>query len=262
MATAGNSANAGFQLNVVFDGTWVIAPSVDTSGKIVSVDAYAPSCGHPQGATFNFQLAPNPWPVPSAYYLLDHHSHMLVIQRASGTRAGMNIAGISQSINHCVPARPMGNSWDLMISIQAGPDQWASGDTVTPQANNSSGQSVPCFSGKDVPTGQVSSLQTLSFMGVTGAQLCGAPARLQATIPNPLRTDGSLIFEGEIPYIPTLQHERSAISALAALAGLDLILDVPLPSSLSTRSAAPAGVKPFSHTTGFCGHAVIVLPQP
>jgi len=156
----------------------------------------------------------------------------------------------------------MGTGWDLMISIQAGPDSWASGDTVTPQANNSSGQLVPCFSGKDVPVGQVSSLQTLSFTGVTGIELCGAPAKLQATIPNPLKTDGALIFEGEIPYIPTLMHERAAVSALAALAGLDLVLDVPLPSSLSARSTPGAGVQPFSHTGGYCGHAVIVLPQP
>ena len=34
--------------------------------------------------------------------------------------------------------------------------------------------------------------------------------------------NGSLIFEDEIQYSPTLQHERAAILAMANLAGLDL----------------------------------------
>jgi hypothetical protein len=257
MGTASSSVTPSLRLDVAFDGTWVVVPSADAAGTIVGVDVYSPSCGHPHGANFNFNINPNPWPAPPAFYMLDNHGHILFIQRAAGSRAGMNISAIDKTVNQCVAARPMGSNWDLMISIPAGPDSWASSDTVTPQANVG-GQTVPCFSGTDVPSGKVSSLQTLTFMGVTSVELCGAPAKFQTTIPNPWK-GGTLIFEGEIPYIPTLLHERSAVSALANLAGLDLTLDYPLPSSLSSQPA-PGQVVALNRTGGNCGHAVIVLP--
>ncbi|HUN85094.1 MAG TPA: hypothetical protein VMU48_11985 [Terracidiphilus sp.] len=258
MGTASNPVTSASRLDVVFDGTWVFVPSIDAAGMILGIEVYSPSCGHPHGGTFNFNINPNPWPTPPQFYMLDNHGHILFIQRAVGSRAGMNISAIDKTINQCVAARPMGSNWDLMISIPAGPDSWASGDSVVPQATNPAGQTVPCFSGTDVPTGQVSSLQTLTFNGVTAVELCGAPGKFQATIPSPFK-GGSLIFEGEIPYIPTLLHERSAVSALANLAGLDLSLDYPLPSSLSSQPA-PGQVVALNRTGGNCGHSVIVLP--
>ncbi len=193
--------------------------------------------------------------------MLDDHSHTLNIQRASGLQAGMNSAGIDQTINHCVThSRPIGSNWDLMVSIPCGPDAWTSADTVAPETTDSSGRAVPCFSGKDIPAGKVSSLQTLSFKGVTGVQLCGAPAKVQGLLPAPWRGSGSLIFEGEISYVPTIQHERGAISAMAGLAGLDLVLDYPLPSSLSAQPS-PAKGRVMTKTGGNCGHALIVLPS-
>lgn len=260
MATASNSPASVSQLDVVFDGTWVVVPSVDATGLIVGVDVYSPSCGHPHGATFSNQLNPNPWPQPPAFYMLDDHSHVLFIERTSGSSAGMNISGIDQTINHCVTqARPIGGNWDLMISIPAGPDVWASADTVTPQTTDSTGRTVPCFSGKDTPTGKVSSLQTLSFKGVKAVELCGAPVKVQGLLPAPWSGVGSLIFEGEIPYVPTLQHERAAISAMANLAGLDLALDYPLPSSSSAQPPSPV-LQPMMRTGGNCGNALILMP--
>ncbi len=260
MATASNSPASVSQLDVVFDGTWVVVPSMDAAGHIVGVDVYSPACGHPHGATFSNQLNPNPWPDPPAFYMLDDHSHVLFIERNSGSPAGMNISGIDQTINHCVTkARPIGSNWDLMISIPAGPDAWASADTVTPQTTDSSGRTVPCFSGKDIPTAKVSSLQTLSFKGVKSVELCGAPAKVQGLLPAPWSGVGSLIFEGEIPYVPTLQHERAAIAAMANLAGLDLALDYPLPSSSSAQPPAPV-LQPMMRTGGNCGHALILMP--
>lgn len=259
MGTVSNPASPASQLDVVFDGTWVIVPSTDAAGTILGVEVYSPSCGHPHGATFNYNINPNPWPAPAQFYMLDNHGHILFIQRAAGARTGMNISAINKTVNQCVAARPMGSNWDLMISIPAGPDSWASGDTVVPQATNPAGQTVPCFSGTDVPGGQVSSLQTLTFMGVTGVELCGAPAKFQTMIPNPWK-GGTLIFEGEIPYIPTLLHERSAVSALANLAGLDLSLDYPLPLSLSSQAAPGQVAVSRNRTTGNCGHSVIVMP--
>jgi hypothetical protein len=260
MATASSSAAAVSQLDVVFDGTWVLDPILDAAGQIVGVDVYSPSCGHPHGATYVNQLNPNPWPDSSAFYMLDDHGHILEIQRGSGPHPSMNASSVNMTVNHCIPkGRPIGSNWDLMISIKAGPDAWASADTVTPQTTNSMGQTVACFSGKDIPTGKVSSLQTLSFKGVTKASLCGAPAKVQALLPSPWNGNGSLIFEGEVPYFPTLQHERSAVAAMANLAGLDLSLDYPLPSSLSAQPS-PAVLRPMMKTGGNCGHSVILLP--
>ncbi len=55
---AGNPAATVSQLDVVFDGTWVIVPGVDANGRIVGVDVYSPACGHPHGANFTNQINP------------------------------------------------------------------------------------------------------------------------------------------------------------------------------------------------------------
>jgi hypothetical protein len=262
MGTTGSSKASASQLDLAFDGTWVIVPSVDGTGKIIGVSIYSPACGHPQGVTFSGGLNPNPWPDQTSFYELDNHSHTLNIQRSNGAKAGMAVSGIDQTVNHCVNSpRPIGSNWDLLVSINAGPDSWTSSDTVDPHTTDSAGKTVPCFSGKDVPAGKVSSLQTLSFVGVTGVQLLGAPANVQALLPSPWNNvQGTLIFQDEIPYIPTLQHERAAISAMANLAGLDLALDYPLPKR-PPAAAASGPARPMLKATGACGMATIVLPS-
>lgn len=260
MATATSSPAAASQLDVVFDGTWILAPRVDSTGVMLGVDVYSPDCGHPHGAYFANQINPNPWPQPSVFYMLDDHSHVLAIQRASGSKSGMNISGINQTINHCVTkSRPMGSAWDLMISITGGPDSWVSSDTVNPVATDSSGKTVPCFAGKDAPTGKVSSLQTLTFNNVQAVELCGAPTAVQALWPAPWSGSGTLIFQGEVPYLPTVQHERGAISAVANLAGLDLVMNYPLPPKTPAAVAPGGPIHPQIHTGPTCSHSVIVL---
>lgn len=261
--TTASSSSVTSQLDVVFDGTWVIAPRVDGSGKIVGVDVYSPSCGHPQGVLFTSNLNPNPWPDSSSFYQLDNHSHTVCIERTTAALAGAPVSAISASANQCIAgSRPIGTNWDLLVSIAAGPDVWTSTGTITPQTTDSSGRTVPCFSGKDAPTASVSSTQTLSFRNVTGVQLLGAPANVQALLPAPWSGSGSLIFEDEIPYIPTLQHERSAIFAIANLAGLDLALEYPLPRKSSAPPTNSGPARPMMHTGEYCGHAVILLPPP
>ena len=259
MTPAGNSPVSATQLDVVFDGTWVFLPRVDASGHIIGVDIYAPACGHPQGVTFTNAINPSPWPAPAAFYMLDNHSHTISIQRSSGAQAGMPASGIDATVNHCVKvARPLGGQWDLLVSIPCGPDAWTSSDTVDPVTTDVHGNSVRCVSGRDAPTGKVSSMQTLSFRDVTAVELCGAPASVQNLLPSPWSNTGSLIFEDEIPYIPTLQHERTAIFAMANLAGLDMALDVPLPTSRSAQTP-PNVLRPMNHTGGYCGFATIML---
>ncbi len=261
--TAGSSTAANSpQLDVVIDGTWVIVPSVNAAGNIVGVDVYSPSCGHPLGALFVTQINPNPWPAANAFYMLDDHNLYLAVRRSSGSQAGMPISGIDKTVNHCLPQkRPLGSSWDLVLAIGAGPDAWTSADTVLPQTTDpTSGKTVPCFSGKDAPSGKVSSLQTLSYKGVTGVDFCGAPAALQALLPSPWKGSGSLIFEGEVPYQPTMQHQRQAFTAMAGLAGLDLALDYPMPSPPPPPPPPGGAMQPMVRTGDPCGYSLIVLP--
>ena len=261
MAAATNPSSS--QFDVVFEGTWIFVPSVDASGNIIGVDVYSPSCGHPHAALFVPQLGPftpQNFPPLSSFYMLDDHGLTLAINRPSGP-AGMSAKGIVQSANHCIPkSRPMGDSWDVLISINAGPDGWVSTGTQDPVTTDSSGKTVPCFSGADAPVAKISTIQTLSFKGVTAAALCGAPQVVQKLIPSPYAGNGSLLFEGEVPYIPSLYHERSAVNAMASLGGLDLLLEYPLPSS---GSAAPNSVlKPRIQGQANCGHAIIFVPGP
>jgi hypothetical protein len=258
MATASSSS----QLDVVIDGTWVIVPSVNAAGQITGVDIYSPSCGHPHGATFVPQLNPNPWPADPSFYMLDNHSYFLDVQRTSGSPAGMPVTGIDKTVNHCLPQkRPFSAGWDLLLSIAAGPDAWTSSDTVSTQTTDPAGNPVQCFSGKDAPTGKVSSLQTLSYMGVTAVDFCGAPQALQALLPSPWKNAGSLIFEGEIPYIPTMQHQREAYMAMAGLAGLDQSLDFALPPRDSAPATPSSVPYPMVHTAEDCGYSLIVMPS-
>jgi hypothetical protein len=245
---------------VVFDGTWIIVPGLDSSQNIIGVEVYSPACGHPHAALFVPQLGPfGPanWPQASSFYMVDSHGLSLAIER--GQAAGMPVSGINQSANHCISnKRPLGGNWDLVLSISTGPDTWVSSGTMDPVTKDPSGQTVPCFSGKDVPTAKVSSIQTLSFKNVSTVTLCGAPSKIQSLIPSPFNLNGSLLFEGEVPYIPTLQHERSTIVAMATLAGLDLSLEHPLPSS---GSAAPNSIlRPRIAGQANCGHAIILVP--
>lgn len=262
MAAATNTPSPS-QFDVVFEGTWIFVPTVDSSGNIVGVDVYSPSCGHPHAALFLPQLGPftpQNFPPLSSFYMLDNHGLTLAVDRSSG-KAGMPATGINQPANHCIhKSRPLTGSWDVLVSINAGPDAWVSTGTQPPVTTDPSGNKVPCFSGVDAPAANISTIQTLSFKGVNSAALCGAPQVVQQLIPSPFTGSGSLLFEGEVPYIPTLHHERSAVTAMASLGGLDLLLQHPLPSS---GSAAPNSIlKPRIQGQASCGHAIIFVPVP
>ncbi len=258
MKKAGNPAASLSQLDVVFDGTWLIVPTTDTNGCIVSVDVYAPSCGHPQGVTFVPSLDPNPWPTAPSFYMLDSHGVCLDLQFAGGPRPGIPASSIDPKANQIVKkGRPMRGNWDLQVSITAGPDKWATSETFAPQFKDPAGNTLPCITGADAPKGNVSSLQTLSFTNVTVAALCGAPSAVQAQLPSPWKGVGTMIFEGEIPYIPTLQHERQAIFAMANLAGLDMALEHPLPKSAG-HGRTGKGIHIMTRTGGYCGYTLIV----
>ncbi len=138
-----NTPAATSQLDVVFDGTWLLAPTADASGKITGVSIYSPACGHPLGVYFANQLNPNPWPVQSAFYQLDSHSYTLNIQ-CGRPAAGMPLSGINTAVNHCVgQPRPISSGWDMLASIAIGPDAWVSSDTLSPQTTDAHDNVVP-----------------------------------------------------------------------------------------------------------------------
>lgn len=260
MATTNKPAGTASQLDVVFDGTWVYAPGTDATGKIATVDIYSPACGHPHGVYFANELNPDPWPQSSSFYMLDPHSYILHIERAVGSPEAMDIKGIDLQINHILgKRRPIGLNWDLLVSIPIGPNTWVSSDTVDPHVVDARGNLVPCFSGRDAPASKVSSLQTLSFKGVNSVVLLGAPLAVEKLFPAPWSGNGTIVFADEVPYIPTLQHERAAIFAMANLAGLDLALDYPLPPR--TPVAAPGTPHRQGLRSGStCGHGIITIP--
>jgi hypothetical protein len=100
-------------------------------------------------------------------------------------------------------------------------------------------------------------LQTLSFKGVTSVELGGVPAAVHALLPAPWSGSGSLVFAGEVPYIASMQHHRAAYQAMADLAGLDLVLNHPLPP----RKPADLGPGRLGNKTPEdCTSAVIVTP--
>lgn len=256
-AKAGKSAASASRLNIIFDGTWFFVPTIDTAGRITSVRVYSPTCGHPHGVTYASGPTPQPWPEPPSFYQLDPHSYAFNVRRSSNRQPGISIKKIDAVINHCVSLRPTGENWDLLVTIPIGPDAWVSGDTVTPKAMDSYGNTVPCFVGTDAPTGKVSSLQTLTFDDVASVEIMGASTSVRALLPAPWNGPGSIIFENEIPYSPSLQHERTAIFALADLAGIDLAMNYPLPKP--TGPPRKSRLKRL-HTGGVCGHALIAIP--
>jgi hypothetical protein len=176
-------------------------------------------------------------------------------------QTGMPLSGIDTTVNHCLSkARPIGGNWDLVVSIAAGPNAWTSSDTIVPETTDSSGRTVPCFNGKDAPAGKISAMQTLTFLGVTAVDFCGAPSAVQALFPAPWSGTGSLIVEGELPYIPSLQHTRAAYDAMANLAGLDLSLAYPLPRPAPVGMVQGGAPHLMLHTGANCGHGLIVMP--
>jgi hypothetical protein len=262
MAAATSTPAGASQLDVVFEGTWIFVLKADASQNLTGVDVYSPDCGHPHAALFLPQLGPfgpQNFPPLSSFYMVDNHGLNLAIKRSSP--GGMPASGVSPAANHCIARpRPLKGNWDLVISIDIGPDAWVSSGTQPPVYTDPSGKTFPCFTGVDAPAANVSTIQTLSFKGVTSVTLCGAPSSVQGLIPTPYQGNGSLLFEGEVPYIPSLQHERAAITAMATLAGLDLSLQYPLPSSASTSAGSNPVLKPRSAGAQSCGHAIMVGP--
>jgi hypothetical protein len=226
------------QLDVVFAGPLLFVPEV-TDGNIGGVEVFAPCNGHHIGAVFvpgviftDAELDDpkcKRWPEPESFSLLDPHSYAIELtQTAETPQTPFPVASIPDSNHKIKPGRRLSGDWDLSILVKGQISGWSS--------HRLSQVREGLFYGADAPTGKTTaSMQRLTYSGVTGADLLGAPSEPRAYLRNNAAKGGTLIVIGEIPYQATLLHERRAIDAIAKLAGLELHLAETRPKPYRTR---------------------------
>jgi len=242
----------GANLDIVFAGPLLFVPEA-ADGSIAEVEVFAPCNGHHIGAvflpgvTYTDAELDDPkcerWPEPESFSLLDPHSYAIELtQAAAKAPAPFPIAGIPETNHKVKPGRRLSGDWDLSIRVKGQISGWSS--------HRLSAVRPGLFHGADAPTGKTTaSLQRLTYAGVTAADLPGAAAEPRAYLRENIAKGGTLIVIGEIPYQPTLLHERQAIDAMAKLAGLEFHLAETAPKPYQTRL--------MTHVM-YCGASIVV----
>jgi hypothetical protein len=239
-------AATSFDFHVHFQGAFVFsikteANSSDPGAKLSGVDAYAPVCGHTNAATIN----------TGSTYMLESYWHCIdPVYDPAYTPSPITLGQLKTNIGVNTPVtpgnRPIGGGWDIAFSLPIPPEDWQC-DLLVPGA-------ASCFSGQDaglVP-GLVALEQILIYKQVSSALFHGACFKADFT---PVNGVVDLYLSSEVPYIPTTQHERRAVDAMAALVGLDLILQSPLgPANVSSGAFQPRT------KTGLCVMSVVSAP--
>jgi hypothetical protein len=226
------------QLDVIFAGPLLFVPEV-TDGNIGGVEVFAPSNGHHIGAVFlpgviftDAELDDpkcKRWPEPESFSLLDPHSYVVELTQAAETpQAPFPVASIPDTNHKIKPGRKLSGDWDIAIAVKGQISGWSTHRLAQVRKG--------LFYGADAPTGKTTaSLQRLTYSGVTSADLLGASSEPRAYLRENVAKGGTLIVIGEIPYQPTLLHERQAINAIAKLAGLEFHLAETRPKPYQTR---------------------------
>jgi hypothetical protein len=242
----------GTQLDVVFAGPLLFVPDV-TDGKIGNVEVFAPQNGHHVGAVFlpgviftDAELDDpkgKRWPEPESFSLLDPHSYVIELTQSPETpHAPFPAASIPDSNHKIKPGRRISGDWDLSLLVKGQISGWST--------HRLSQVREGLFYGADAPTGKTTaSLQRLTYVGVTAADLAGAAGEPRAYLRENAAKGGTLIVIGEIPYQSTLLHERRAIDAIAKLAGLEL--------HLAETSPKPYAARLMNHVN-YCGASIIL----
>jgi hypothetical protein len=246
------SASKGARLDIVFGGPLLFVPVVG-DGNVTNIEIYSPRNGHPIGATFLPDMwfsdteLNDPecerWPDPRGFSLLDPHSYAIdLTQRVSEKQRPFPISNIPETNHRVRPGRRLSGEWEVAITLSGRLSGWDS--------HRLSRVTDDLYMGGDAPTtGTIAAMHRLTYAAVITAEFCGAPKEhkeyLKANIPK----GGSLIIIGEVPYQPTLLHERRAIDALARLAGLDL--------HLAATDPQPHKSRLMNHIAD-CGHSIIV----
>jgi hypothetical protein len=240
------------RLDVVFAGPLLFVPEI-AEGNIGGVEVIAPCNGHHIGAVFlpgviftDAELDDpkcKRWPEPESFSLLDPHSYVIELtQAAEIPQAPFPVASIPDTNHKIKPGRKLSGDWDITISVKGQISGWST--------HRLSQVREGLFYGADAPTGKTTaSLQRLTYTGVAAADLLGASSEPRAYLRDNSAKGGTLIVIGEIPYQPTLLHERQAINAIAKLAGLEFHLAETAPKPYQTRL--------MNHLM-FCSGAVII----
>ncbi len=242
------------KVDVVFQGPMLFVPE-QQDGIVTGLEVFSPRNAHPVGALFLpgvwFTAAEleNPpsgrWPEVESFSLLDPHSYALHLTQAPAGKKGPDPFAIHQipAHNHKVrPGRRLSGEWDVAIAVHGRVSGWGSHRLIQITDGLLKGSDAPMVA-------QAASLHRLTFEGVTGAEFSGVGTTAKEYLRANVHQGGTLIVTGEIPYQPTLQHERQAIDALARLAGLDLMW--------MATEATPHVSRVMHHTT-FCGFSIIV----
>lgn len=236
----GKTTDKGVQLDIVFDGPLLFVPTV-SDGNVTGLEVYSPCNGHPIGAVFvpgvwysDEELSggrSERWPEPESFSLLDPHSYSIDLTQQypkKGNPAGFPAKSIPEANHKVRPGRRLSGDWNVAIAVRGEVSAWTS-PCVIPVPEG-------MFSGSDAPTaGTIALTHKLTYSGVTAAEFCGAPTEAKEYLAANCTTGGTLIILGELPYHPTLLHERQAIDAIAKLAGLDLRLMLTAPTPGPSR---------------------------
>jgi hypothetical protein len=232
------SAPKGAQLDIIFAGPLLFVPAV-TGGNITGLEVFSPCNGHHVGAVFvpgvwftDAELDDpkcERWPEPESFSLLDPHGYSIDLTQATKKPLSpFPVASIPETNHKVKPGRRMTGDWEVAIVVNGQLSGWSS--------HRLGKVDESLFHGADVPTtGTMATLHRLSYPGVAAAEFYGAPSEPRAYLRANITKGGTLIVIGEIPYQPTLLHERRAIDAIAKLAGLELHLAETAPLPFKTR---------------------------
>lgn len=246
-ASTTTAAATPFDLHLHFAGPFVFSLKTDPSSpdKLTGVDIYGPACGgHTHTATIN----------TGSSYMLESHWHSIYPAFGSGTRpAPLTVSQLKANVGANTPwvpdTRPVKGGWEVAFSLPIPPDDWQC-DLLVPVTKGTT------FSGNDagVVPAQVAIEHILVYKQVLPTtQFQGACFPVAFT---PVGGIVDLHITSENPdVIPTKQHERRAIGAIATLLGLDLVLEVPL-----GPSAPPAGTFRSRNRSGGCSMGIIAGP--
>ncbi|GGH05488.1 hypothetical protein [Silvibacterium dinghuense] len=235
-----------FELHLHFEGAFIFSVktegnSSDPGAKITGVDIYAPVCGHTNSATIN----------SGSTYMLESYWHCIDPVFAEGyAPSPITLGALKTNIAANTPMvpgnRPIKGGWDIAFTLPVPPEDWACDEFVANAPASFTGQDLGL-----IPA-SVALDQVLIYKNVTGANFHGAcfPADFA-----PVNGVASLYLNSEVPYIPTLQHERRATDAIAQLVGLDWVLQTPL----GAASASTGRFQPRTKT-GYCMMGAVSAP--
>lgn len=253
--TRKKTSKANARMEIIFSGPLLFVPAVE-KGLITGVEVFAPKNDHPMGSVFlpgtwfSLPELEDPecerWPERSGFSLLDPHSYSIELTQIPANNTPPLRVSQIPSTNHKVkPGRRLSSAWSLAFAVRGKLSKWSSHrlNKVMPGM----------FVGADAPQSEfTAALHKLTYESVTGAEFYGAGTNQRAYLRDHAAEGGSLIVLGEVPYQPTLAHERKAIDAIANLAGLDLCL------ADTTTHTVKAQL--MLHTID-CGHSIILVPD-